>query len=71
MKMKWEIWKSEDELELQLHCPSDPIYDGSKLLDTLGRPMKLFKSYEASDFNDACTKRNELLGWGPYKSFKD
>ena len=32
---------------------------------------RLLHRIEATDINDACRQRNELLGWEPYKPMED
>lgn len=37
----------------------------------LDKDAKLIWSVSAKNYNEACAKRNEYLGWEPYKPFVD
>jgi len=59
--MKYELWYSEDGCSYTLLGENDP---NKRFLES---DAKFIHMIEAESDNEACTKRNVLLGWEPYK----
>lgn len=61
--MKWEIWDDSDELGTSYSC--FPVSSVSAAA-CMNPNAKLLHTFEASSWNEAMTKQNELMDWGPY-----